>query len=79
MHQHVLGPAVEGYVMGEKGKYVFVFRQSQQTEPDDFVIATGEMHSVREFLSAAFGLLDLDWKDFVEIFRSVRGKRSDFS
>jgi GDPmannose 4,6-dehydratase len=39
----------------------------QQDEPDDFVIATGETHSVREFLDRAFGLLDLDWKSYVEI------------
>jgi GDPmannose 4,6-dehydratase len=36
-------------------------------EPDDYVVATGETHSVREFLDEAFGLLDLDWKEHVEI------------
>jgi GDPmannose 4,6-dehydratase len=39
----------------------------QQDEPDDYVVATGETHSVREFLDEAFGHLDLDWKQFVEI------------
>jgi GDPmannose 4,6-dehydratase len=39
----------------------------QQDEPDDYVIATGETHSVREFLDEAFGRLDLDWKQFVEV------------
>jgi GDPmannose 4,6-dehydratase len=39
----------------------------QADEPDDYVIATGESHSVREFLDAAFGRLDLDWKQYVEI------------
>jgi GDPmannose 4,6-dehydratase len=39
----------------------------QQDEPDDYVIATGETHSVREFLDEAFGRIDLDWKQFVEI------------
>ncbi|HWX43121.1 MAG TPA: GDP-mannose 4,6-dehydratase [Blastocatellia bacterium] len=39
----------------------------QAPEPDDYVIATGETHSVREFLDAAFGYLDLDWNDHVEI------------
>jgi GDPmannose 4,6-dehydratase len=39
----------------------------QQDEPDDYVVATGETHSVREFLEEAFGYLDLDWKRFVEI------------
>jgi GDPmannose 4,6-dehydratase len=38
----------------------------QAEEADDFVIATGENHSVREFLDEAFGYLDLDWKEFVE-------------
>jgi GDPmannose 4,6-dehydratase len=35
--------------------------------PDDFVIGTGETHSIREFLDEAFGYLDLDWHDYVEI------------
>jgi GDPmannose 4,6-dehydratase len=39
----------------------------QAAEPDDFVIATGETHSVREFLDEAFGMLDLDWKRYVRI------------
>ena len=38
----------------------------QQDEPDDFVVATGETHSVREFVEETFGLLDLDWKQFVK-------------
>ncbi len=36
-------------------------------EPDDYVIATGETHSVREFLEKAFGHLELDWQQHVEI------------
>lgn len=36
-------------------------------EPDDYVIATGETHSVREFLEKTFGYLDLDWQEYVEI------------
>jgi GDPmannose 4,6-dehydratase len=39
----------------------------QQDEPDDYVIATGETHSVREFLTEAFSYADLDWRDYVEI------------
>jgi len=39
----------------------------QAEEPDDYVIATGETHSIREFLDLAFGHLDLDWKRYVEI------------
>ena len=39
----------------------------QQDEPDDYVIATGETHSVREFCEKAFGQLNLDYRDYVEI------------
>ena len=35
--------------------------------PDDYVIATGESHSVKEFLIIAFDLLGLDWNKYVEI------------
>ena len=37
----------------------------QQDKPDDYVIATGETHSVREFLDEAFGYVGLDWKKYV--------------
>ena len=39
----------------------------QQDEPDDYVISTGESHSVREFVEEAFGLLGLDWEKHVVI------------
>lgn len=39
----------------------------QQDKPDDYVIATGETHSVREFLEEAFSLAQLDWHDYVII------------
>lgn len=39
----------------------------QHQEPDDFVIATGETRTVREFLDFVFGQLDLDWQKYVEI------------
>src|SRR6266545_3097093 len=39
----------------------------QQDKPDDYVIATNETHSVREFLEAAFGHVGLKWQDYVEI------------
>jgi GDPmannose 4,6-dehydratase len=39
----------------------------QQDEPDDYVIATGDRHSVREFCEAAFALVDLNWEDYVQI------------
>jgi GDPmannose 4,6-dehydratase len=39
----------------------------QQDEPDDYVIATNETHSIREFLEVAFGHAGLDWQKYVEI------------
>ncbi len=39
----------------------------QQDSPDDYVIATGESHSIKEFLEEAFRYQDLDWKDYVAI------------
>ena len=51
---------------GYAGDYVdAMWRILQQDKPDDYVIATGESHSVREFCEEAFALLDLDWKEFV--------------
>ncbi len=39
----------------------------QQDEPEDYVIATGETHSVREFVELAFDYLGLDWKKYVVV------------
>lgn len=39
----------------------------QLDEPIDVVVGTGEAHSVREFLDAAFGVVDLDWEDYVVV------------
>jgi GDPmannose 4,6-dehydratase len=39
----------------------------QQPEPDDYVISTGETHSVREFLELSFGSVGLEYKEFVKI------------
>jgi GDPmannose 4,6-dehydratase len=39
----------------------------QQDKPDDFVIATEETHTIREFVEEAFSIMGLNWKDFVEI------------
>ncbi|HMG56330.1 MAG TPA: GDP-mannose 4,6-dehydratase [Kofleriaceae bacterium] len=53
---------------GFAGDYVeAMWLMLQQDAPDDYVIATGESHSVREFLDVAFGALGLDWKPYVEI------------
>ena len=51
----------------------------QQEEPEDYVIATGETHTVRELLALAFGSLDLDWEKFVIITpRYYRPTEVDF-
>lgn len=53
---------------GFAGDYIeAMWLMLQQDEPDDYVIATGERHSVREMAAVTFGLLDLDWQDYVEI------------
>jgi GDPmannose 4,6-dehydratase len=53
---------------GFAGDYVeAMWMMLQQKQGDDFVVATGESHSVREVLDVAFGALELDWKKFVEI------------
>src|ERR687894_937537 len=47
---------------GFAGDYVdAMWRMLQQDEPDDFVVATGETHSVREFAEIAFGHVGLEW------------------
>jgi GDPmannose 4,6-dehydratase len=53
---------------GFAGDYVeAMWMMLQQDQPDDYVIATGESHSVREVLDISFGTLGLDWKAHVEI------------
>src|SRR4030088_2733833 len=44
-----------------------MWQMLQLNEPDDFVVATGEMHTVREFLEEAAGLAGVDWEKHVEI------------
>jgi GDPmannose 4,6-dehydratase len=44
-----------------------MWRMVQQDEPDDYVVATGETHTVREFVQEVFGCLDLDWEKYVKI------------
>lgn len=51
---------------GFAGDYVeAMWLMLQQDTPKDYVIATGETHSVREFCEIAFGHVDLDWTDYV--------------
>lgn len=52
---------------GFAGDYVeAMWLMLQQDEPDDYVIATGETHSVREFLDKSFSLVNLNWQDYVK-------------
>ncbi len=52
---------------GFAGDYVeAMWLMLQQDKPDDYVVATGETYSVREFLEETFSLLELDWKKYVE-------------
>lgn len=51
---------------GYAGDYVqAMWMMLQEDEPDDYVIATGETHSVQALCEAAFGYLDLDWREYV--------------
>jgi GDPmannose 4,6-dehydratase len=53
---------------GYAGDYVVaMWLMLQHDRPEDFVIATGETHSVREFLIKSFGALELDWEEHTEI------------
>ena len=55
-------------VWGFAGDYVrAMYLMLQQDTPDDFVVSTGETHSVREFCEVAFGHVGLDWEEFVVI------------
>jgi GDPmannose 4,6-dehydratase len=44
-----------------------MWRMLQQSQPDDYVVATGETHSVREFLEEAFSYVGLNWQDYVKV------------
>ena len=53
---------------GFAGDYVkAMWLMLQQDKPNDYVVATGESHSVREFVAEVFAYLDLDWQKYVEI------------
>lgn len=53
---------------GFAGDYVrAMWMMLQASQPDDYVVATGETHSVREFLDVAFGHVGLDWNEYVKI------------
>jgi len=51
----------------------------QQSEPDDYVLATGQTHSVRDLLQVAFDAAGLDWRDYVEVDpRFIRPAEVDY-
>jgi GDPmannose 4,6-dehydratase len=53
---------------GYAGDYVeAMWMMLQQDEPDDYVVATGETHSVREFCQLAFDRVGLDWEKYVVV------------
>ena len=53
---------------GFAGDYVeAMWRMLQADEPDDYVVSTGETHSVKEFLEETFRQLDLDWQEYVDV------------
>lgn len=71
---------------GYAGDYVkAMWLMLQEDKPDDYVIATDETHSVKDFLEAAFRHVNLDWKDYVVIDKmlyrpsEVRELRGDYS
>ena len=67
-HKLFLGHLDSRRDWGFAGDYVAsMWLMLQQEQPQDFVIATGQTHSVQDFLEAAFGCLDLDWREFVEV------------
>ena len=71
---------------GFAGDYVkAMWMMLQQDKPDDFVAATNETYTIREFLELAFGRVDLDWKNYVkkdELFyrpAEIHELRGDYS
>lgn len=57
---------------GFAGDYVrAMWLMLQQEQPDDYVVATGEQHSVRELVELAFGCVDLDWEEYVEVDKTL--------
>src|SRR5271170_2627819 len=56
-----------------------MWRILQADNPNDYVLGTGEAHTVREFLEEAFGYLDMDWREYVELDeRYLRPAEVDF-
>ena len=63
-----LGNLESGRDWGFAGDYVeAMWRMLQQTDPQDYVVGTGHMHTVRDLCAAAFGHVGLDWKKYVKV------------
>lgn len=58
--------------IGYAKDYAYWIWKIMQGEPDDYVIASGETHSMEEFVDEAFKYVGLDWKDYVEIDESLK-------
>ena len=64
----VLGNLDASRDWGFAGDYVrAMWMMLQRDEPEDYIVATGRTHTIREFLDLAFGMLDLDYRDFVAL------------
>lgn len=72
----VLGDLAARRDWGYAGDYVrSMWLMLQADEPGDFVIASGELHSVEELVAEAFAVVDLDWRDYVRVDPAlVRGR-----
>jgi GDPmannose 4,6-dehydratase len=63
---------------GYAGDYVrAMWLMLQQDEPDDYVIATGVTHSVRDLVECAFAHVGLDWREHVQVDESLRRGRAE--
>ena len=63
-----LGNLESGRDWGFAGDYVeAMWRMLQPKAPEDYVVGTGKMHTVRDFCAAAFGHVGLDWKKYVKV------------
>lgn len=58
--------------IGYAKDYAYWIWKMVQGEPDDFVISTGETHSMQEFVEETFNYLDLNWKDYVEFDEKLK-------
>ena len=75
-----LGNLDAGRDWGFAGDYVWaMWLMLQQDTPDDYIVGTGETHTVREFVEVAFACVDLDWQKYVVVdSRFLRPAEVDF-